>query len=95
MQCYIQAPHSRYAVYLNSVPNICFGFFFSIIITKVDSDNYNYKYKYLYLCAEYAGVFQNGPPVIKWQEIVDDDIEEGEDEALKVLDNFNKKPPNL
>ncbi|XWS46829.1 hypothetical protein CRYUN_Cryun14cG0101800 [Craigia yunnanensis] len=34
---------------------------------------------------EYAGVFQNGLPVIKWKEIVDDDIEEGE--ALKVFES--------
>ncbi|XP_022769836.1 ent-copalyl diphosphate synthase, chloroplastic [Durio zibethinus] len=34
---------------------------------------------------EYAGVFQNGLPVIKWKEIVDDDIEEGE--ALEVLES--------
>ncbi|OMP05060.1 hypothetical protein COLO4_09082 [Corchorus olitorius] len=35
---------------------------------------------------EYAGVFQNGLPVIKWKEIVDDDIEQGEEEALKVFE---------
>ncbi|XVF72401.1 hypothetical protein PTKIN_Ptkin12aG0118500 [Pterospermum kingtungense] len=34
---------------------------------------------------EYAGVFQNGLPVIKWKEIVDEDIEEGE--ALKVFES--------
>ncbi|XVF21764.1 hypothetical protein REPUB_Repub12eG0118100 [Reevesia pubescens] len=34
---------------------------------------------------EYAGVFQIGLPVIKWKEIVDDDIEEGE--ALKVFES--------
>ncbi|XVE77787.1 hypothetical protein DITRI_Ditri13aG0090800 [Diplodiscus trichospermus] len=34
---------------------------------------------------EYAGVLQNGLPVIKWKEIVDDDIEE--EEALKVFES--------
>ncbi|XP_021281194.1 ent-copalyl diphosphate synthase, chloroplastic [Herrania umbratica] len=34
---------------------------------------------------EYAGVLQNGLPVIKWKEIVDDDIEEVE--ALKVFES--------
>ncbi|XP_012473916.1 ent-copalyl diphosphate synthase 1 isoform X1 [Gossypium raimondii] len=33
---------------------------------------------------EYAGVFQNGLPVIKWNEVVDDDIQEGE--AFKSLE---------
>ncbi|OMO77690.1 hypothetical protein CCACVL1_14882 [Corchorus capsularis] len=32
---------------------------------------------------EYAGVFQNGLPVIKWKEIVDDDIEQGEEEVFE------------
>ncbi|MBA0715250.1 hypothetical protein Golax_014159, partial [Gossypium laxum] len=36
---------------------------------------------------EYAGVFQNGLPVIKWKEIVDDDIEE--EEALKVKERVD------
>lgn len=38
---------------------------------------------------EYAGVFQNGLPVIKWKEIVDDDIEE--EGALKVYESNKVK----
>ncbi|OMP02590.1 hypothetical protein CCACVL1_02754 [Corchorus capsularis] len=32
------------------------------------------------------GAFQNGLPVIKWKEIVDDNIEQGEEEAIKVFE---------
>ena len=34
------------------------------------------------MCAEYTDVFQNGLSVIKWHEIVEDDIKR---EAIKVL----------
>ncbi|KAL4352900.1 hypothetical protein GQ457_06G029270 [Hibiscus cannabinus] len=38
---------------------------------------------------EYAGVLQNGLPVIKWEEIVDDDIQE--EEALKFFESNKVK----
>lgn len=38
------------------------------------------------LCVQYTDVFQNGLPVLKWPEIVEDDIEGPE--ALKVLWTF-------
>lgn len=85
MQCRFQIPHSRWSCY--SVLLYFYYFFpFFIFFTFYCGcfvNIYIQFYISLFVRSEYAGVLQNGLPVIKWHEIVEDDIEG--DEAPAVL----------